>query len=207
MEHVKLIFLSLSLGFSMKGADLYNEHRKYFIFNKICREKRGVKNTISILLGILWGLITIYILATDSNIALFIVPLLISYIFRAKIDNINHGIATSIIILYLINPLNYSISFSNNYLEIISISIIVIIIGLYHDYRILISTREIGENEKDKVFYKKKVFYEFLHSLILYIGIPFGISLYFQNWNILIFSISFILAYEITRILSEKWVE
>lgn len=87
MSTIQIIVLSVFLGVSMKIADLLNEHGlKWF---------RGSK----FIFGVLWGGFGALLLLGPNALAMFWLAVFLSYIITAKIDYINHGIASIIILI------------------------------------------------------------------------------------------------------------
>jgi hypothetical protein len=84
---ISILIISAILGFTMKVADLLDEHGlKWF---------KGS----AILFGLLWGASGALILVLGPNaLAMFWLATFLTYIIKAQIDYINHGIAEIIIL-------------------------------------------------------------------------------------------------------------
>lgn len=119
IEHPLIILLlSAIFGFVLKIADLLNEH--------------GLKlfKGANILFGILWGIIGALLILSNNLIAVFFIALLFHWILRYRIDYLNHGIGTVIILITFLYNLN---NFSMNWTVFLMIFISYSIFGLIND--------------------------------------------------------------------------
>ncbi|MBI2448888.1 hypothetical protein HYV49_01180 [Candidatus Pacearchaeota archaeon] len=114
-----IILYSALFGVFAKLTDLLSEHDlKWF---------RGS----SILFGILWGASLALLIKQNNFLANFWIAILIHWIFRGKIDNISHGLATSIVLLVFI----WDTNFVADWVLLLSAFFVFIIFGLFREFR------------------------------------------------------------------------
>lgn len=93
MEFISLpgiIYLNAFLvGLFTKLGDIAND------------ENFRVSKTLNVLLGVLWGLLASLIVLGNSNIAAFYLGIILSWIHRYKLDNYSHGVAGTIILIFI----------------------------------------------------------------------------------------------------------
>lgn len=67
-----------------------------------------ISYSLNILLGILWGVFGALVVLGNSEIAAFYFGILLSWIFRYKLDNYSHGIGGTIILvtLFYVHPIS-----------------------------------------------------------------------------------------------------
>ena len=84
---ITILLLSAFFGFTVKMADLLNEH--------------GLKlfKGSAFLFGMLWGLTGAFFILSNNILSSFFLAILLHWILRYRIDYINHGIAASIILI------------------------------------------------------------------------------------------------------------
>jgi hypothetical protein len=168
---VLIIVYSGLFGLFAKIADLLNEHG--------LRWFRGS----AVLFGALWGIFFSMLILSDNLIANFWIAVLIHWILRRKIDYLNHGIATSIILLVFIWNIP---NFTTDWLLLLSVFIIYVIVGLLREY--------------DKV--EQNLFVEYnLHGFILLIALTI---LNFNYWIVLASLFVNTLVYQYTKHLGKK---
>ena len=147
---------------------------------------------IAIVLGIVCGLFTAYACSIDLDAACIFIAILVGNILALKVDGIHH-IATmaSFIIAFLFLGLQ-----SFTYLSIITI--IICMIGAIID--------EIG-NDNEKIYSKSKFLeyffdYRFALKVVILLLVLIGLL---NIWSFIYF-LCFEIAYEIARVLFEKYI-
>jgi hypothetical protein len=163
----------------MKMADLMDEH--------------GLKASkfTKIVMGIAWGGFGSILLIHDRLLASVYIALLFSFIFRAKIDYLNHGIGATIMLLVYIFQLQRNIMKLSEGLFFLFFFCF-LIPGLLHDF--------IANKSKEKVSM------ELLHTVITYLIIPFGYSVFSCNPQVFYSLFLYALGYEITRFLGNHLI-
>lgn len=177
---IQVLALSVSLGFTMKTADLLDEHGlKWF---------KGS----TILFGILWGVSMSLLLLADQNaLVMFWLATSLTYIIKAQIDYFNHGIAMTIILLtFLWNIENITIDWPALLYFFITIGVT----GLLNKYVI--------EKYNVKNFIGKLFKWRTHYNLITLL-----FSIYTNIWIVFISRMLFWIAYEITTYYGIKKIE
>ena len=175
------IVLALSYflsGFSMKLSDDYYD------------EKSNKRNAI--FLGIVCGLFTALACSIDLDAACIFIAILIGNILALKVDGIHHiaTMASFIIAFILLGFPNFT------FLSIITI--IICIIGAIID--------ELG-NDNEKIYQKSKFLeyffdYRFALKIVILLLVLIGLL---NIWSFIYF-LCFEIAYEIARVLFEKYI-
>lgn len=147
---------------------------------------------LSIILGIICGIFTAYASAIDIDAASIFIAILIGNILALKVDGIHH-IATMVSFLIVFIFLGIP-SFTMNSIFVIVICIIGAIID------------EIG-NDNEKIYKKSKFLeyffdYRFTLKVTIFILAIFGLLSF---WSLLYF-LCFEIAYEIARVIFEKFL-
>jgi len=171
IETIQILILSILLGFTMKTADLLDEHGlKWF---------KGS----AILFGIFWGIFGALLLIIGPNaLAMFWLATFLTYIIKAQIDYINHGIAMIIILFaFLWNVQKIPIDWTVFLYFFLAIGIT----GLFNKY--VIEEYKI-KNWLGKLF-KWRTHYNLIALLF---------SLYTSIWIVFFSRIFFWVSYEIT---------
>lgn len=176
MDVINIIILSILFAVTMKIADNLNEH--------------GLKlfKGANILFGFFWGIFGAFLILSNNLLTNLWIAVLIGWILRAKEDRLNHGIASTIILLVFIFNLD---KFNFDKSLFLTFFLGMIIIGLIHDY----------------LTYSKVVsrtFSELFHSILYFTLLPLLYSLITNQWIVFISLFSFIIAYELTRYSSKK---
>lgn len=160
----------------MKIADNLNEH--------------GLKlfKGANFLFGVLWGIFGAFLILQNNLLANLWIAALFGWILRAKIDHLNHGIATSIILLAFLFSLK-----DFQFIPSLFITFFagMVIIGVVHDY----------------LTYSKKtskLFSEYVHSLLYFTALSLIYSIITNEWVIFTSFFAFIISYEATRFLEKK---
>jgi hypothetical protein len=152
----------------MKIADLHNEHRLKFF--------KGA----GILFGFIWGILGILLILSNNVIGNIILAMTIAFIFRMRIDYINHAISASLII---IGFLSYGIFQPMIFL---SFYLIFLVFGSLKDYI-------------DDVLKRKDFVYK-LNEIMLYYPIPALIySILFNNWIVFFVFLLYTISYDLTK--------
>lgn len=210
LEGLMAIYVSGVLGFTMKLADLFNEHGlKEYLDNK---NKIFKGNCFRIPSGVAWGLLTIPIISLHEPLFFIFFALILSFILRQKIDCWTHIIGTFLffggfIYYSTVEPNMMAIkvfhndSWLSNRMNLMFIFLIVFtFLGIVHD----LVMRGI---EKKKINISETAG-ERLHSALCYILFPFilfNLALfiflgYERDLLIICLSLmSYILGYEIVR--------
>ncbi len=171
---ITIFTISFLLGATMKVADLLDEHGLILF-------KRA-----DLFFGITWGILGALLIRFDYLTANMYVALFVSYIFRGKIDYLNHGIGSTIIIftfIYLLHNRRLNIEWPILLFFFFALTTT----GMIHD--LFMHNRG-----------KRQVFAEMVHTFISYMLIPLCYSIYTCQP---IFFYSFFLfgtGYEIVRI-------
>lgn len=97
IETIIILIFSALFGFTLKMADLLDEHHlKLF---------KGAP----LFFGVLWGSIGSFFILTNSTLASFFIAILLHWILRCRIDYLNHGVAASImLVVFFYNLPNFS---------------------------------------------------------------------------------------------------
>lgn len=185
------MFVSLLFGITMKGADLCNEHKcKFFPFDKY-------------ILGVAWGVSGVVIIFFHSMLGNIYAALILVFIFRAKIDHINHVIGAVLVLIgYIFRLWNNSQIY--DFVLLIHFFLIFIITGFLHDYLKGRISRCLTKCELVKTKDRAEWCSEVFHTLISYVLIPLFFSLYLHNSSFYLSFILFAFGYELTRILGPK---
>ena len=175
--------ISLALSYFFSG-----------FFMKLSDDEYDEKSNkaIAIVLGIVCGLFTAYACSIDLDAACIFIAILIGNILALKVDGIHH-VATmaSFVIAFLLLGLP-----SFTYLSIITI--IICMIGAIID--------ELG-NDNEKIYAKSKFleyFFDYRFALKVVI-LLLGLIGLLNIWS-LIYFLCFEIAYEIARVLFEKYI-
>jgi hypothetical protein len=178
MVILNILLLSFVFGISMKIADLLNEHGLSLF--------KGA----NIIFGFLWGGIGSFLITQNQIVANIYIAIIIAYIFRAKIDYINHGIGSCMMLFTFLYQLNNgAINIDWNILLIFSF--VLTISGLIHDWLI-------GNNKLNLKLG------ELLHTGIFYTIVPFIYSFLAKSWVVFLSLFTFGIGYELTRFLGTR---
>jgi hypothetical protein len=171
INFIIVIILSILFAATMKVADNLNEH--------------GLKlfKGSNIIFGILWGSFGSLLILHDYTLTNLWLAVLFGWILRAKVDRINHGIASAIILVTFIFNLNKFV-FKEDLFLIFFIGMV--IIGLAHDYLHL-----------QKIVNQR--FSEYFHSTVYYTALPIIYSVVTGQWIIFASMFSFVISYELVR--------
>lgn len=168
------ILISVMWGITEKIADLLNEHGlKWF---------RGA----NIIFGVLWGTF-LALLVINQNIVIsnLAFAMLLGYILRYRIDHLNHGIASSIVIFaFLVNGAIIDWGVLIFFFAVFGLG------GLVHD--------TLDERPKFKKFLGKylTVFFEYRMYIYLF---PLIYSVFTGTWMAFLVASGHMLSYEIIR--------
>ncbi len=90
-------FNALITGVFTKLADIAND------------DGFGVSKKVNILLGVLWGVFGSLVVFGNSYVAAFYLGILLSWIFRHKLDNYAHGIGGALILvsIFFVHPTSF----------------------------------------------------------------------------------------------------
>lgn len=175
--------ISLALSYFLSG-----------FFMKLSDDEYDEKSNkaISIILGIVCGLFTAYACSIDLDAACIFIAILLGNIIALKVDGIHH-IATmaSFIIAFIVLGLQSFTFFS-------IITIIICMIGAIID--------ELG-NDNEKIYAKGKFLeyffdYRFALKVVILLLVLIGLL---NIWSFIYF-LCFEIAYEIARVLFEKYI-
>lgn len=163
-----VLLYAVLFGITMKIADLHNEHKLKFF------------NSSGILFGFIWGILGILLILSSNVIGNIILAMTIAFIFRMRIDYINHAIAASLIIVGFL--------FHDTFQPIIFLSfyIVFLIFGSLKDYI-------------DDVLKRKDLIYK-LNEIMLYYPIPTLIySILFNDWIVFFVFLFYTISYNLTK--------
>ncbi len=134
---------------------------------------------LNILLGILWGIFGSLVVLGNSDVAAFYFGILLSWIFRYKLDNYCHGIGGTIILvaLFYVHPIST--------LQIIMSSVTFILFTLFG---LLSRNHIVGKN-----FFVDYNVYSFIFLVILTLANP-------SVWIVIVASLANILGYHGVKI-------
>ena len=165
-----ILILSALFGFTVKTADLLDEHGlKLF--------KGG-----NILFGILWGVVGALLILSINLIAVFVLAILLQWILRFRIDYINHGIATTIILLTFLYNLN---NFTMNW------TVFLVIFISYSTFGLLNDAADRGEIKgRFSKFLQLNYYYIVFPALLLLININYWIILGSSIFQILFYNLA-----------------
>lgn len=166
-----LVIESVLFGFTMKVADLLDEHGlKWF-------------KDSPLLFGILWGGFGSLLMFVGENLAIFLFALVVHWVLRYRIDYLNHGIAASgmlIIFIYLYPSLSF------NWLFFLVVFVSFSVHGLFNDL--------VDRGKMNGLIAK------YFQSNIHWIWIPLIFALYESRYvDVFIVSSLFIITYELTN--------
>lgn len=82
-----IIFYAAMLGFTMKAADLFDEHGMHWF--------KGDALTF----GFLWGLFGVFLVLSREDVANVTVAMVLAFLVRMRLDYRNHAIATAMIVI------------------------------------------------------------------------------------------------------------
>jgi len=186
------IGLAFCLGIIMKGADLCNEHKcHYFIGDKY-------------VLGTLWGIIGIILINNNCFLSTAIIALLLSYILRAKIDYINHGIGSTLILIYFLFNLHEKPEcfYYNRFIYLFAAFSIT---GLFHDIFPKLIEKFVKITNLASSLIDNNTMTEIIHSLLNYILIPLTFSFFWNEPSLVVCFSLFAIGYEVSRALGPKF--
>lgn len=170
--------LSILFGFSMKLADLVDEHGLHLF------------KYSGILLGFVWGSLGATIIYHfDVTVSMFWLATTITYIVKSQIDYFNHGVATAIILISFF--INYN-SIANNWDYFYYFFFTISTVGLVNKY--FIETGKLKLSKTLDFFVKLR-----LHYTLIVVAF----SIYTGVWFVTLSRILFWIAYEIASELGE----
>lgn len=165
-----ILILSALFGFSVKTADLLDEH--------------GLKlfKGAPIFFGILWGVIGSLLILSSNLMAVFFLAILLQWILRFRIDYLNHGIAAVIMVITFLYNLN---SFDMNWIVFLTIFISYSIFGLLNDA----SDRKEIKGKLGK-FFKLNIHLIIFPALLILINMDYWIILGSSIFQILFYNLA-----------------
>lgn len=174
-----IMLYAILLGITMKIADLLDEH--------------GLKlfKGADILYGVLWGVFGSLLILSNNYLAIFMVVMLINFTLRYRLDYLNHGIAASIMWLVFLWNLPY---FKMDWFLFLGNLVLFVICGLLNDA----ADKNIFRGNFAKIF-ELNLHYFYIPLIFVLIDLKF--------WPILAASSFYIISYETTKIIGEKYLK
>lgn len=171
-----VIVFSCLFAVTMKIADMLDEHGLYMF--------KGAK----ILFGILWGLFGSLIILFDVDTANAIFAMMLGYVVRHRLDQVNHIIAFTMIVLSFFM---FS-STKNNMLLIFWVAFVVL-----------------GKVKDLKYIHNKNKIFNVIQNIYLYIPIIYAIPTFIygllcHNWYPFLSMWAFDFSYNLTRLISKR---
>ena len=162
------LIYAILFGITMKIADLHNEHK--------LKSFKGA----GVFFGFIWGILGILLILSNNVVGNIVLAMTIAFLFRMRIDYINHAISASLIIIgFLFYGVFQPIIFLSFYL-------IFLVFGSLKDYI-------------DDVLKRKDFIYK-LNEIMLYYPIPTLIySILFNDWIVFFVFLLYTLSYDLTK--------
>jgi hypothetical protein len=172
IEYLYIFVTSAIFGASLKINDLLSEHNfKWF---------KGSFLFLS-LISIISFILTLEL--SENNLILFWTAIIFSWIFRGRIDCINHGITFSAILIYVF--LFHNNVINNQFLQFFILFFAFSFLGWIHDIY------QYNKVKKFRILYK--ILYK--NQYIYWIGLVLIFSVFTRSYLSIISVISFVLSY------------